>query len=243
LDRKEGKRLKSHFVGLRMSEKQKSALSNLQKASGLGKTQLLLKGLEILGEYYSLGFDQPHLSLELKELEVEALRHAEAIKQIRQKGLAIKLIVQELRGIDAIVEKYKGDKSQLVHILLDVQKKYRWLPHLALMWVSEKMEIPLAQVYTITSFYKAFSLAPRGEHLIRLCMGTSCKVRGAPIILDRVQSLLGIKRGETTPDGMFTLESVNCLGCCALGPMMTVDGEYYGDLKLLDVKKILSRYK
>jgi len=240
---KEGKKLRSHFVGLRVSEEQKSALSRLQKASGLGKSQLLLKGLEILGEYYSLGLDQPHLSLELKELEVEALRHAEAMKQIRQRGLAIKLIVQELRDIDAIVEKYKADKSQLVHILLDVQKKYRWLPHLALMWVSEKLEIPLAQVYTIASFYKAFSLTPRGEHLIRLCMGTSCKVRGGSIILDRVQSVLGIKRGETTSDGKFTLESVNCLGCCALGPMMTVDGAYYGDLKPLGVKKILSKYE
>ena len=243
MDRKKGRRVKSHFVGLRVSEEQKSALSKLQEASGLGKTQLLLKGLEMLGEYYSLGLDQPHLSFELKELEVEALRHADAIKQIRQKGLAIKLIVQELRGIDAIVEKYKGDKSQLVHILLDVQKKNRWLPKLALMWVSEKLEIPLAQVYTIASFYKAFSLAPRGEHLVRLCMGTSCKVRGAPIILDRAQSLLNIKRGETTPDGMFTLETVNCLGCCALGPMMTVDEEYYGDLKPLDVKKILSEHR
>ncbi|MGQ9544128.1 MAG: NADH-quinone oxidoreductase subunit NuoE family protein [Candidatus Bathyarchaeia archaeon] len=94
----------------------------------------------------------------------------------------------------------------------------------------------------MATFYKAFSLSPRGRHLIRVCMGTSCKVRGAPIILDRVQRLLGIEKDETTPDGMFSLETVNCVGCCALGPIMTIDGEYYGNLKLSDVKKILSRY-
>jgi len=225
------------------NEEQKSALSKLQQDSGLGKTQLLLKGLELLGEYYSLGFDQSHLSFALRELEEEALHHAEDTKQITQKGLAIKQYIQELRVIDLIVEKYNCDKSQLIHILLDIQKKNHWLSKLSLMWVSEKLEIPLAQVYTLASFYKAFSLVPRGEHLIRLCMGTSCKVRGVPVILDSLQSQLGIKRGETTPDGKFTLESVNCLGCCALGPMMTVDGEYYGDLKPLDVKKILSKYK
>jgi len=111
-----------------------------------------------------------------------------------------------------------------------------------LLEVSKQLEIPISQVYQVATFYKAFSPAPRGRHFIRVCMGTSCKVRGAPIILDRVHRFLGIERGEITPDGRFSLETVNCLGCCALGPMMTVDGEYHGNLKLPDVKKIMSRY-
>ncbi|MFQ5821948.1 MAG: NAD(P)H-dependent oxidoreductase subunit E, partial [Candidatus Heimdallarchaeota archaeon] len=96
--------------------------------------------------------------------------------------------------------------------------------------------------YQAATFYKAFSLAPRGRHRIRVCMGTSCKVRDAPIILDRVQRLLGIEKDETTPDGKFALETVNCLGCCALGPMMTIDGEYYGNLKVSEVKRNLPKY-
>jgi len=219
------------------------ASPKVEKDSSLGKAQLLLKGLEIDSEYYSLGLDEPHISFALKKLEEEALRYAESTKQITQKGLAIKLTLKDLRDVDAIVEKYNCNKSQLIHILLDIQKKNHCLPKLALMWVSEKLEIPLTQVYTIASFYKAYSLVPRGKHLIRMCTGTSCKVRGVPIILNRMQDLLGIKNGETTPDGKFTLEAVNCLGCCALGPMMTIDGEYYGELKPFNLKKILSRYK
>ena len=111
-----------------------------------------------------------------------------------------------------------------------------------LLEVSKQLGISINQVYQVATFYKAFSLSPRGRHLIRICTGTSCKVRGAPTILEKVQSFLGINAGEVTTDGRFSLETVNCLGGCALGPMMTVDGEYYGNLKLLAVKKILSKY-
>ena len=173
---------------------------------------------------------------------------------LRRKGLNLKLksafSLEEqpvkLLGIAGIVNKtvedYQNDKSMLIQILLRLQRNFGWLPMEMLLEVSKQLGIPLSQIYQVATFYKAFSLAPRGRHLIRVCMGTSCKVRGAPIVLDKVQSFLGIERGEITADGRFSLETVNCLGCCALGPMMTVDGEYYGNLKLPDVKKNLSKY-
>jgi len=109
--------------------------------------------------------------------------------------------------------------------------------------VSKQLGLPLSQVYQAATFYKAFSLAPRGRHLIRVCMGTSCKVRGAPVILDRAQRLLGIERDETTPDLKFTLETVKCMGCSALGPVVVIDRDYYGSVKPADLEKILSKYE
>jgi NADH-quinone oxidoreductase subunit E len=178
----------------------------------------------------------------------------EKAQMLRRKGLDMelksKLSLKEhpvkLRGIAGIVNKtledYQYDKSMLIQILLRLQKNFGWLPMEMLSEVSKQLGISINQVYQVATFYKAFSLSPRGRHLIRVCSGTSCKVRGAPTILEKVQSSLGIDTGEVTTDGRFSLETVNCLGCCALGPMMTIDGEYYGNLKLLAVKKILSKY-
>jgi len=144
--------------------------------------------------------------------------------------------------VNRTTEEYQYDKSMLIQILLKLQKDFGWLPMEMLLEVSKQLGIPINQVYQVATFYKAFSLSPRGRHLIRICNGTSCKVRGAPTILEKVQSILGINTGEVTTDGRFSLETVNCLGGCALGPMMTIDGEYYGNLKLLAVKRILSKY-
>ncbi len=144
--------------------------------------------------------------------------------------------------VNKTVEGYQYDKSMLIQILLRLQKNFGWLPMEMLLEVSKQLGIPINQVYQVATFYKAFSLSPRGRHLIRVCSGTSCKVRGAPTILEKLQSLLNVTTGEVTTDGKFSLETVNCLGGCALGPMMTVDGEYYGNLKLLTIKKILSKY-
>jgi NADH-quinone oxidoreductase subunit E len=144
--------------------------------------------------------------------------------------------------VNRIVKDYQYDKSMLIQILLRLQKDFGWLPMEMLVEVGKQLGISINQVYQVATFYKAFSLSPRGRHLIRICTGTSCKVRGAPTILEKVQSFLGIDSGEVTTDGRFSLETVNCLGGCALGPMMTIDGEYYGNLKLLAVKRILSKY-
>lgn len=144
--------------------------------------------------------------------------------------------------VNNVIEQYRHEESMLIQILLTLQRNFGWLPKEMLSEVSKQLDIPQSQVYQIATFYKAFSLAPRGKHLIRMCMGTSCKVRGAPTIIDSLKRHLGIEQGETTPDNKFSLETVNCLGCCALGPMMTVDGDYYGDLQVPQVKRILSKY-
>lgn len=233
---------KSHYVGVRVTEKQNEVLSKIQEKSDLSKTDILLKGLGILDEYYSLGLDRPPLSYELKELEEEAIQHSEELKRIRRREESIREMVRELRDIDEVIDKHQGDKSALIQILLEIQSKNHWLPKTALMWVSERLNVPMSQILHIATFYKAFSLKPRGEHLVRVCLGTACHVRGGQRILEETERVLGIKAGETTPDLRFTLESVNCLGCCALGPVMVIDDEYHGKLAPSNIGKILSNH-
>ncbi len=132
--------------------------------------------------------------------------------------------------IDKIINKYQSDASSLIQVLLEIQSENRWLPKEVLEKVSKKLKVPLNRIQHIATFYKAFSLVPRGRHEIHICMGTACHVRGAPRVLDTVQDLTGIRPGETDLDLKFSLETVNCLGCCALGPVMEVDGKYHGKM-------------
>jgi NADH-quinone oxidoreductase subunit E len=141
--------------------------------------------------------------------------------------------------VDEIVARYRGDKSALIQILLDIQREYYWLPKEALLKISERLEIPINRIYHIATFYKAFSLTPRGRHQVMVCMGTACYIRGAPQLLDKVEEILKIKSGETSSDMRFTLTTVNCLGCCALGPVVVVDGEYHGRLAPAKVRQFL----
>lgn len=222
-------RSKSKFVGIRLSEEQSQVLSRLQQNSSLSKSEILLRGLELVGEHHSLGLAQAPLSLELRNLEAEAMRHAEALRQIREKEEAIKQMVQELGNVDKIIDRYRGSKSALIQILLDIQAQNHWLPKPALMWVSERLGVSWSQIYHIATFYKAFSLTPQGRHMVQVCLGTACQVRGAPQLLDKVTDVLKLKPGETDQEQRFTLTTVNCLGCCALGPVMVVDENYYGN--------------
>jgi len=144
--------------------------------------------------------------------------------------------------IDRIIDRYQDEEGILIQVLLDVQQEYNWLPEEALKQISDRLGIPFSQVYRVASFYKAMSLTPRGHHLIRVCLGTACHVRGAPRILDNVEQTLNIKAGETTQDMKFSLERVNCLGCCALGPVMVIDGEAHGNLVPAKVEEILNKY-
>jgi NADH-quinone oxidoreductase subunit E len=141
--------------------------------------------------------------------------------------------------IDEIVDRYRGDKSALIQILLDIQREYYWLPKEALLRLSERLEVPLNRIYHIATFFKVFSLMPRGRHSVTVCMGTACYVRGSPQLLDKVEEILKVKPGETSSDMRFTLTTVNCLGCCALGPVMVVDGEYHGRLAPAKVRQFL----
>lgn len=145
--------------------------------------------------------------------------------------------------IDKIIDKYRGDASALIQVLLEIQRENRWLPKEALDKVSKKLEVPLNQIQHVATFYKAFSLVPRGRHEVQICLGTACHVRGGPRILDRVEEVLGIQAGQTTTDMEFTLETVNCLGCCALGPVMVVDGKYHGKIALTEAEEVLKSCK
>ena len=147
----------------------------------------------------------------------------------------------EEEKVKEILGHYKSEKNQLIHILQDIQVEYRYLPKEALLFVSREIEIPLSQIYSVANFYNAFSLKPRGKHLVSVCLGTSCHVRGGKRIAEEAERLLNIKSGETTPDLECTLETVNCLGACALGPVVVVDGHYYGQMTSLKMKKLLSK--
>lgn len=151
--------------------------------------------------------------------------------------------ITELKTVDEIVERYKGQKTAVIGILQEIQSQYNYLPQEALRRVSDKLTMSLSQVYSIATFYKAFSLKPRGKHLIIVCMGTACHVRGASKLADELQRILNIKPGETTEDGRFTLEFVNCLGACGLGPLMVIDGEYFGDMHVNKIEPVLTKYK
>jgi len=143
----------------------------------------------------------------------------------------------------ALVGKYGGNRDSLISILQDVQAEYRYLPEDALRAVAMQLNLQLIQVYAVATFFKAFSLKPRGEHMVSVCQGTACHVRGASAVLDEVKRRLGIEPGETTQDMRFTLETVNCLGACALGPIMVVDGDYHGQMSPAKVKKALKQQK
>lgn len=143
--------------------------------------------------------------------------------------------------IDQIIDKYQGDASSLIQVLLEIQRENRWLPNEALKKVSKKLGVPLNQIQHIATFYKAFSLIPKGRHEVQVCLGTACHVRGGPRILDRVEEVLGIQAGQTTTDMEFTLETVNCLGCCALGPVMVIDGKYHGKIAPTAAEEVLKK--
>jgi len=145
-----------------------------------------------------------------------------------------------MKQVDRVIASYNNDKNALIQILLQIQKENRWLPEEELRRVGKKLDIPINQIYHITTFYKAFSLVPHGRHSLAVCLGTACHVRGAPRLLDKVSEVLGIKPGETSKDMKYSLSTVNCLGCCALGPVIQVDDEYYSDPSSTELKKIIA---
>ncbi len=139
---------------------------------------------------------------------------------------------------DIINQVAMGDGS-LIAALEEIQERYRYLPPEALILASERLGVPLSQAYAVATFYNAFSLKPKGKHCLHVCMGTACHVRGSPQVLERLETKLGIQSGETTRDHLFTLETVNCLGACALGPIVVSDGEYSGQMTTQKVDQLL----
>lgn len=147
------------------------------------------------------------------------------------------------KKIDAIVDKHEGAADSLIQVMLDIQSEYKWLPAAALERIGERLKVPMSRIRHIATFYKAFSLVPKGRHQVHICMGTACHVRGAPRILDMVHDLTGISPGETDLELKFSLETVNCIGCCALGPVVEIDGKIHGKISTADTAEILEQYE
>ncbi len=145
--------------------------------------------------------------------------------------------------VDRIIDEHGAEADALIQVLLDVQGENHWLPQDALDRISERLEVPPALVQHITTFYKAFSLVPKGRHQVHVCLGTACHVRGAPRVLDTVQELTGLGPGETDVDLKFSLETVNCLGCCALGPVLEIDGKTHGKVSTARTEDVLKNYE
>lgn len=149
----------------------------------------------------------------------------------------------ELTQLDEIIERYRFDESGIIGILHEIQEKERYLPENALRYVCEKLDIPPSQIYHLATFFKAFSLVPKGKHNVTVCLGTACHVRGGQNIVENLERELKVKAGQTTKDKLITLETVNCLGCCAIGPIVVVDGEYHGEMSSQKAIRIVEDLK
>jgi NADH:ubiquinone oxidoreductase subunit E len=147
---------------------------------------------------------------------------------------------EDLAKIDTILKGYEDEEGVLISVLQDINEEFNYLPENTLRYVSEQLDIPLSQVYHVATFYTAFSLTPRGEHIVKVCQGTACHVRGSERVLEELERVLEIGPGETTQDLMFTLETVNCLGACALGPVVVIDDKYHSTTPA-NVEKLLSK--
>jgi len=145
--------------------------------------------------------------------------------------------------IDAIIEKYKSDHEALLMIMQDISDIYNYVPPEAVLVLADKLGVRKSLIYSVATFYKTISLEPRGKHIINVCTGTACHVRGADKVMDALQENLKIKVGQTTDDLRFTLEAVRCIGCCASGPVITVNQETYGGLDRSGAVKVIEEYE
>ncbi len=141
-----------------------------------------------------------------------------------------------------LVQQWKGKEGNLIMILHEIQNHHGYVPRELSLELSKMLDVPLARIYEVITFYNFFKLEPPGKHRIALCMGTACYLRGAQVILDEIKNILGIKEGQTTKDGLFYLDVVRCLGCCGLAPVMMIDEKVYGKVKKNEVADILSKY-
>jgi len=147
----------------------------------------------------------------------------------------------DLAKVDKIVVGYDAQPSALLAILQDIQRQENWLPREALERVAEKLSVPVTRVYGMATFFRAFSLKPRGKHICTVCLGTACHVRGAPKLVEKLERDLKVQAGETTADMNVTLETVNCVGACALGPLVILDGEYHGNMASAKLDKVMAK--
>jgi NADH:ubiquinone oxidoreductase subunit E len=146
-----------------------------------------------------------------------------------------------IEQVGKIIWKYQGKRTALISILHEIQDRYNHLPEKALRQVASKLKIDLNDIYGVATFYKSFSLIPKGKHSVTVCLGTACHVRGGPKILKELKKQLNIEPGQTTADKQFSLNVVNCLGVCAIGPVMFVDGKFYGEMNPIKAKRVIEK--
>lgn len=149
----------------------------------------------------------------------------------------------EFEIVDSIIKKHPKNESSIIQVMLDIQNELYYLPKEVIHYVSKQLNVPLSRTYNLATFYKAFSLKPKGKYPISVCTGTACHVQGALKIMDQITKELKVKEGETTPDKLFSLESVRCLGCCGLAPVITVGKNLHGKIPAAKVPKVLQQYK
>ncbi len=152
-------------------------------------------------------------------------------------------VSHDFSKLDEIFASHPHDAGSVIMILQDIQKVYRYLPCEALVRTAEYLNVPLSKVFSVATFYNAFSLNPKGEHVVRICVGTACHIRGAKLIQDQIENALQVKAGDTTPDMKFTLEVVACVGACAMAPVVIVDEKYHGGVKVNTAKKLVKAEK
>jgi NADH-quinone oxidoreductase subunit E len=145
------------------------------------------------------------------------------------------------KTIKNIIERYPVKRGVIIQILQDVHEEYNYLPRPALDEVAKQLELPVAKVYSVATFYKAFSLKERGKIIIKVCKGTACHIRGAELICNEIETLLGVKGGETTPDLEYTIEEVNCVGACAMAPVVVINDKYHGSMKPEKMRKLVKK--
>ena len=149
----------------------------------------------------------------------------------------------DVKQVDQIINRYDKSEESLLAILQDFQREFHYVPEEGMRRLSEVMDVPESKIYAMGTFYKALSLTPRGKHTIKVCTGTACHLKGAPQILETLERELKVKRNSTTEDGLFTVESVNCVGACAMAPVVVVDENYAGHVRQSKVMDILDKYK
>lgn len=154
-----------------------------------------------------------------------------------------KLQEHAVKQITEIVERYKDEATPMMLILSDIQKEYGYIPLEVQELVSELTGTPVSDIYGVVTFYSFFSLTPKGKYVVGVCLGTACYVKGSQLVLDKFQDLLGIKPGETTEDGLFTLDALRCLGACALAPAVSINGKVYPMVQVSQVEKIIADYR
>ena len=218
------------------------------KTEKIKKTRLQLGQSKLLSNDISVS-GKPRDSNILKYLEMKNINKIqsqlsalalELDKSKREKESELEELVLDIDKIDKILARHQYDKGSLIQMLIDFQAEYNWLPKHILFYIGTKLDMPLARIYSIATFYKFFNLEPRGKYQILVCAGTACHVRGSVRLLQKVMDLLKVKPGDTTQDLKFTLDTVNCLGCCALGPVMLFDKKYISNPSSKQMEKLFS---